>query len=68
MGVVRPGVAGHVATITLDRPGALNAFTGERESRLIDAPARCDADDTVRVVGHLPAPRFHPRPDRIPPS
>ncbi|MCH7787819.1 MAG: enoyl-CoA hydratase/isomerase family protein [Acidobacteria bacterium] len=39
-----------VATITLDRPDKLNAFSGEMAAELQDAWARCDTDDDVRVV------------------
>ncbi len=39
-----------IATITLDRPDALNAFTGRMMSELIDAFDRVDADDDVRAV------------------
>jgi enoyl-CoA hydratase/carnithine racemase len=40
----------HVATITLNRPDRLNAFTGTMMNELIDAFDRTDADDDVRVV------------------
>lgn len=39
-----------VATITLNRPDALNSFTDQMESDLVDAFRHCDADDSVRVV------------------
>lgn len=39
-----------VATITLDRPDRLNAFTGRMAGELIDAFDRTDADDGVRAV------------------
>ena len=39
-----------VATITLNRPEQLNAFTGLMMRELIDAFDRVDADDDVRVV------------------
>ena len=35
----------HVATITLNRPDRLNAFTGTMMYELIDAFDRVDADD-----------------------
>lgn len=40
----------HVATITLNRPDRLNAFTGTMMNELIDAFDRTDADDDVRAV------------------
>lgn len=40
----------HVATITLNRPDQLNAFTGRMMYELVDAFDRIDADDDVRVV------------------
>jgi enoyl-CoA hydratase/carnithine racemase len=43
-------VTDHVATITLNRPEQLNAFTGLMMRELIDAFDRVDADDDVRVV------------------
>jgi len=39
-----------VATITLDRPAALNAFTTTMQHELLDVFDRIDADDDVRVV------------------
>jgi enoyl-CoA hydratase/carnithine racemase len=43
-------VDGAVATITLDRPDALNAFTGTMMHELIAAFDLVDADDDVRAV------------------
>lgn len=43
-------VADGVATITLDRPDRLNAFTHVMRAELIDAFDRTDADDDVRAV------------------
>ncbi len=43
-------VADGIATITLDRPDQLNAFTNSMMHQLIDAFDRSDADDDVRVV------------------
>jgi enoyl-CoA hydratase/carnithine racemase len=43
-------VADNVATITLDRPDQLNAFTGTMMRELIDAFDHTDADDDVRAV------------------
>jgi enoyl-CoA hydratase/carnithine racemase len=47
---VRTALAGHVLTLTLDRPDRLNAFTGRMAAELIAAFDRADADDTVRAV------------------
>ena len=41
---------GHVATITLDRPDALNAFTDTMAEELIAAFDRADGDPQVRAV------------------
>jgi enoyl-CoA hydratase/carnithine racemase len=43
-------VAEHIATITLNRPDQLNAFTNTMMRELIDAFDQVDADDDVRVV------------------
>jgi enoyl-CoA hydratase/carnithine racemase len=43
-------VSDRIATITLDRPERLNAFTLVMRGELIDAFDRADADDDVRVV------------------
>jgi enoyl-CoA hydratase/carnithine racemase len=43
-------VSAGVATITLDRPDALNAFTPTMQHELIAAFDRIDADDDVRAV------------------
>jgi enoyl-CoA hydratase/carnithine racemase len=43
-------VANGVATITLNRPDKLNAFTATMMRELIDAFDRTDGDDAVRVV------------------
>jgi len=47
---IRYELADRVATITLDRPDRLNAFTRRMRDELIDAFGRADADDEVRVV------------------
>jgi len=47
---IRYDIADHIATITLNRPDQLNAFTGTMMRELIDAFDRVDADDDVRVV------------------
>ena len=39
-----------IATLTLNRPEKLNAFTGTMMSEIIDAMDRTDADDAVRAV------------------
>ncbi|MGY1883784.1 MULTISPECIES: crotonase/enoyl-CoA hydratase family protein [unclassified Blastococcus] len=39
-----------IATITLQRPDSLNAFTDRMEVELLEALDRCDADDAVRAV------------------
>ncbi len=39
-----------VATITLDRPDRLNAFTVRMARELVDAFDRVDADDEVKAV------------------
>jgi len=39
-----------VATLTLDRPAALNAFSGPMGRSLAQAYRRCDEDDAVRAV------------------
>ena len=44
------GVEAGVATITLNRPEKLNAFTGRMMHELIEAFDRTDADDSVRAV------------------
>ena len=44
------GVEDGVATITLNRPDKLNAFTGRMGLEWGDALARCDEDDAVRAV------------------
>lgn len=43
-------VADSIATITLDRPERMNAFTETMMREVIDAFDRVDADDSVRVV------------------
>jgi enoyl-CoA hydratase/carnithine racemase len=43
-------VADGVATITLDRPDRLNAFTVRMQQELVDACDRVDADPDVRVL------------------
>lgn len=47
---IRYDVADRVATITLDRPDRLNAFTGRMMREVIDAMDLVDADDGVRAV------------------
>ena len=47
---IRYEVQDRVATVTLDRPDKLNAFTRRMRDELIDAFGRADADDGVRAV------------------
>jgi len=47
---IRYDVADHIATITLNRPDQLNAFTGRMMTEMIDAFDQIDADDDVRCV------------------
>jgi enoyl-CoA hydratase/carnithine racemase len=43
-------VANAVATITLNRPDKLNAFTGTMREDLLEALRACEKDESVRVV------------------
>ena len=43
-------VADNIATIMLNRPEKLNAFTGIMMNEMIDALDKADADDNVRAV------------------
>jgi len=43
-------VADNIATITLNRPEKLNAFTGIMMNEMLDAFDKIDADDNVRAV------------------
>src|SRR4051812_40321271 len=47
---IRLDVEDHVATITLNRPDRLNAFTAVMGRELIEAFDATDADDDVRAV------------------
>ena len=47
---VRLDVTDGVATVTLDGPSTLNAFSSATAAALGAAYATCDADDAVRVV------------------
>jgi enoyl-CoA hydratase/carnithine racemase len=47
---IRYDVAENIATITLNRPDQLNAFTGRMMAEMIDAFDQSDADDDVRAV------------------
>lgn len=40
----------HVALVTLNRPEAMNAFSGLMGEELSEAYRRCDEDDSIRVV------------------
>jgi enoyl-CoA hydratase/carnithine racemase len=48
--VIEYEVSDQIATITLDRPDRLNAFTVEMMSEIIGALDEADADDAVRAV------------------
>jgi len=48
--VVTVTVADGIATLLLDRPERLNAFTDQMEEELVAAFDRCDDDDEIRVV------------------
>lgn len=48
--VIEYEVSDQIATITLDRPDRLNAFTVEMMSEIIGALDQADADDAVRAV------------------
>jgi len=39
-----------VATVTLNRPGAANGWTGELQERYFELLAQCDADPTVKAI------------------
>lgn len=47
---IRLDIADGIATITLNRPDQLNAFTTVMENELIDAYEHCDTDDGVRAI------------------
>ncbi|MBL9096058.1 MAG: crotonase/enoyl-CoA hydratase family protein [Alphaproteobacteria bacterium] len=47
---IKYDVADKIATITLNRPEKLNAFTGVMMAELIEAFGKADADDNVRAV------------------
>jgi enoyl-CoA hydratase/carnithine racemase len=47
---IRYDVADGIATITLDRPERLNAYTYTMRAEMLDAFDRIDADDDVRAV------------------
>jgi enoyl-CoA hydratase/carnithine racemase len=47
---IRHDVVDGIATVTLNRPDRLNAFTRQMAAELIDALDRIDADDAVRAV------------------
>ncbi|MBA3654739.1 MAG: crotonase/enoyl-CoA hydratase family protein [Actinobacteria bacterium] len=47
---IRYEVTDNVATITLNRPDQLNAFTAQMLTEMLDAFDRSDADDDVRAV------------------
>ena len=47
---IETSVAEAVATITLNRPDKLNAFTGTMREDLLEALRTCEGDEAVRVV------------------
>jgi enoyl-CoA hydratase/carnithine racemase len=47
---IRLDIADHIATITLNRPDKLNAFTAKMQGELLAALDETDANDDVRVV------------------
>jgi enoyl-CoA hydratase/carnithine racemase len=47
---IRLEVADNIATVTLDRPDRLNAFTAEMGKELVATFDRIDADDDIRAV------------------
>ena len=47
---IRYEAAGGIATVTLDRPERLNAFTATMARELVTAFDAADADNAVRVV------------------
>lgn len=50
MSYIETQIADHIATITLNRPDKLNAFTGTMREDLLDALRAADGDDACRVV------------------
>ena len=47
---IRYDVADGIATITLNRPEKMNAFTNRMMAEMIDAFDAIDADDAIRAV------------------
>jgi len=47
---IRYELDGGIATITLDRPDKLNAYTPEMGEQIVDAFARAGGDDSARIV------------------
>ncbi len=43
-------IADEIATVTLNRPSKLNAYTPTMGNELVDAMSKADADDAVRVI------------------
>lgn len=43
-------VSDSILTITLNRPDALNAYTGQMQTEIIDALDKADADDDIRAI------------------
>ena len=48
--LITTSIADRVATITLNRPDKLNAFTGSMREDLLAALRTCESDDAVRTV------------------
>lgn len=47
---IKTSIEDSVATITLDRPEKLNAFSGTMREELLDALRSCERDDAVRAL------------------
>ena len=48
--MITTALGNRIATITLDRPDKLNAFSGTMREELLDALRKADADPECRVV------------------
>ena len=64
MSLIESTTAGHVATITLNRPDKLNAFTGTMREDLLAALRACQNEPAVAPEGAdaQPAEHLGPRP------
>ncbi|MGH6741479.1 MAG: enoyl-CoA hydratase-related protein, partial [Bradyrhizobium sp.] len=47
---IRYDVAGEIATITLNRPSKMNAYTAVMGAEIVEAMRRADEDRDVRVI------------------